>query len=211
MAAPDLVVDAAPERVPLADGELLFWRRIDLGRDPEALLRRLISGCDWRQERIRVYGKSYLQPRLSAWYGDRGYRYSGIQLEPAPWTATLAALKARVEDLTGTDYNSVLLNYYRDHNDSMGMHADDERDLGPRPAIASLSLGAEREFRLVHRGRRDLPAVRIPLPPGSLLLMRGDTQRYWKHGIARQRAACGARINLTFRKIVGAEAPARRS
>ncbi len=213
MPAPGFAIEAAAaaERLPLADGELLLWRRIDLGRDPDELMRRLIADCDWRQERIKVYGKSYLQPRLSAWYGDRGYRYSGIRLEPTPWTATLAALKRRIEELTATDYNSVLLNYYRDHNDSMGMHADDERDLGARPAIASLSLGAEREFRLQHRSRKDLPTVRMPLPSASLLLMRGDTQRYWKHGIARQRARCGARLNLTFRKIVDVGAPGRRS
>ncbi len=100
----------------------------------------------------------------------------------------------------------MLLNYYRDHNDSMGMHADDERELGVRPVIASLSLGATRELRLKHRHDRDRPAVRLPLPSGSLLLMRGDTQRNWKHGIARQRAACGPRINLTFRKIVDFDA-----
>ena len=199
---PAAIAGGEPERLPLADGELLFWPRVDLGDDDDALLRRLIAESDWRQERIKVYGKSYLQPRLSAWYGDRGYRYSGIRLEPAPWSEALGALRRRVEALTGTDYNSVLLNYYRDHHDSMGMHADDERDLGERPAIASLSLGATREFRLTHRHHRERPAIRLALPSGSLLLMRGETQRYWKHGIARQRQPCGARINLTFRKIL---------
>ncbi len=204
-------VTEGPERLPFADGELLFWPRVDLGDDDDALLQQLIAGCDWRQQRITVYGKSYLQPRLSAWYGDRGYRYSGIRLEPSPWTAKLAALKRRVEDLTGTDYNSVLLNYYRDQDDSMGMHADDERDLGERPAIASLSLGATRELRLRHRQDRDRPTIRLALPSGSLLLMRGETQRYWKHGIARQRKPCGARINLTFRKIVTPDGAAQHS
>ncbi len=219
MTAPGLAsttLDAAraaevAEKLPLVDGELLLWHRVDLGGDDNALMRRLIAESDWRQERITVYGKSYLQPRLSAWYGDFGYRYSGIRLAPAPWSPLLAALKERVEALTATDYNSVLLNYYRDHNDSMGMHADDERELGSRPAIASLSLGATREFRLKHRHDPERPAIRLPLPSGSLLLMRGETQRYWKHGIARQREPCGARLNLTFRKIVEADAPGRRS
>ncbi len=201
---------AGPERLPFGDGELLFWRCIDLGYDPDELLRRLIAECAWRQERITVYGKSYLQPRLSAWYGDRGYRYSGIRLEPAAWTPTLATLKHRVEQLAATDFNSVLLNYYRDQDDSMGMHADDERELGRQPSIASLSLGATREFRLKHRFDRDRPTIRLPLPSASLLLMRGDTQRYWKHGIARQREPCGARINLTFRRIVDVDAEAGR-
>ncbi len=194
------------ERLPLVDGELLFWRRVDLGRDEDELMLRLIADSDWRQERITVYGKPYLQPRLSAWYGDRAYRYSGIRLEPAPLSPLLADLKRRIEDLTASEFNSVLLNYYRDHNDSMGLHADDERELGPQPVIASLSLGATRDFRLKHRHDRDRPAFRLPLTSGSLLLMRGETQRYWKHGIARQRAACGARINLTFRRIVAGDA-----
>lgn len=207
-ASPDLPAGAGAEAIPLVDGELLLWRRIDLGVEAERLLRELIDESAWRQERITVYGKSYLQPRLSAWHGDRGYRYSGIRLEPAPWTPLLAALRQCIETLTECEFNSVLLNYYRDHNDSMGMHADDERDLGARPAIASLSLGARREFRLKHRTRHDLPAVRLPLTSASLLLMRGATQRFWKHGIPRQRAACGPRVNLTFRFIVApGEAP----
>ena len=200
--APAEPTAAGAERLPLADGELLFWPRVDLGGDEDELMCRLIADGDWRQERITVYGKPCLQPRLSAWYGDRAYRYSGIRLEPAPLSPLLAELKRRIEVLTASSFNSVLLNYYRDHNDSMGMHADDERELGPQPVIASLSLGATREFRLKHRHDRDRPAIRLPLPSGSLLLMRGDTQQYWKHGIARQRSACGARLNLTFRRIV---------
>lgn len=198
----------ADERLPLVDGELLLWRRVDLGRNEDELMHRLIADCDWRQERITVYGKPYLQPRLSAWYGDCAYRYSGIRLEPEPLSPLLTDLKRRVEDLTASEFNSVLLNYYRDHNDSMGMHADDERELGPQPVIASLSLGATRQFRLKHRHDRERPTINLPLPSGSLLLMRGETQRYWKHGIARQRAACGARLNLTFRKIVYGNAQA---
>ena len=199
------------ENLPVGDGELLLWQCVDLGGDDETLMRRLIAESDWRQERITVYGKSYLQPRLSAWYGDFGYRYSGIRLAPAPWTALLAEIKRRIEALTASDYNSVLLNYYRDHNDRMGMHADDEPELGSQPAIASLSLGATREFRLQHRHDRNRPTIKLPLPSGSLLLMRGETQRYWKHGILRQREPCGARINLTFRKIVADDPPRRRS
>jgi len=197
----DLLSDFEIERLPLADADLLFWRQVDLGRQYDSLLQELIKSTDWRQEEITVYGKSYLQPRLSAWHGDLSYSYSGIRLEPLPWTPTLLDLKARVEALTEHEFNSVLLNYYRDQNDSMGMHCDDERELGPQPAIASLSLGDERTFLLKHKTRRDLKTVKLALPAGSLLLMQGDTQQYWRHGINKERHPSGPRINLTFRAI----------
>ena len=169
---------------------------------PQCLGAVLLEQTEWRQERITVYGKPYLQPRLSAWHGDLGYRYSGIRLEPRPWTPLLRQLKRRVEELTGGEFNSVLLNYYRDQHDAMGMHSDDEAELGPRPVIASLSLGENRDFVLKHRTRKDLKAVKLPLESGSLLLMRGSTQQYWRHGINRQKKACGPRLNLTFRKVL---------
>jgi len=197
----DMFAAAESGQLPITDGELRLWQRIDLGRDYAQLLARLVAESAWRQEEITVYGKTYRQPRLSAWYGDLGYSYSGIRLEPEPWTATLQAIRRRVEMLTGHSFNSVLLNYYRDHNDRMGMHSDDEKELGPQPVIASLSLGAERSFLLRHKTRKDL-GIKLPLPAGSLLLMSGDLQRYWRHGINSQRQACAARINLTFRRII---------
>lgn len=200
----DLLSDTVAERLPLADADLTLWRRIDLHCNHAELLRELIDRGDWRQERITVYGKPYLQPRLSAWYGDIGYRYSGISLQPCRWTPLLATIREQVEAITGQVYNSLLLNYYRDQHDSMGMHSDDERDLGARPAIASLSLGEERTFVLRHRHRKDLPTTRLALGDGSLLLMAGDTQRYWRHGIAKQKKPCGPRINLTFRQVLKA-------
>jgi alkylated DNA repair dioxygenase AlkB len=149
-----------------------------------------------------VFGKTHPQPRLVAWYGDPGtrYSYSGIDHEPLPWTKALQRLRRQVADVCGYGFNSVLLNYYRDGRDSMGMHADDEPELGPRPVIASVSLGEPRPFRLVHR-RREAESLSLPLPSGSLLLMRGDTQRNWKHGINKTSRTCGPRINLTFRRI----------
>ena len=198
---PDLFADPGAQPLPLEDADLVLWAEPDLGADPDELLAELTADVAWRQDRITVYGKSHLQPRLTAWYGDCAYRYSGLTLEPAPWTPRLQQLRECVQALTGCEFNSVLLNYYRNEHDCMGMHSDDERELGPRPAIASLSLGAERELQLRHRARRDLKPVRLPLPPGSLLLMRGDTQRYWRHGIPRLRRPCGPRVNLTFRRI----------
>ncbi len=198
----DLFSVADVERLPLADADLLLWPQVDLGYPRDSLLQQLIDDTEWRQEEITVYGKPYLQPRLSAWHGDLSYRYSGIRLEPLAWTPILRQIKSRVETLTGLEFNSVLLNYYRDENDSMGMHSDDERELGQRPAIASLSLGEARDFVLRHRFRKDLKTVKLPLAAGSLLLMQGDTQQFWRHGINKMRRPCGPRMNLTFRKII---------
>jgi alkylated DNA repair dioxygenase AlkB len=146
----------------------------------------------------------YSQPRLVAWYGDRGsdYTYSGIKLTPRPWTDLLRDIKKRVETVSATAFNSVLLNYYRDNRDSMGFHSDDEPELGVRPIIASLSFGEERTFVLKHKVNKLAKPVRLRLESGSLLLMKGETQRYWKHGIAKTSRPCGPRINLTFRRIV---------
>jgi alkylated DNA repair dioxygenase AlkB len=197
----DLLGEIEAECLRVADAELLWWRRVDLDRDYDRLVAQLISECPWRQEEITVYGKAYLQPRLSAWYGDLGYSYSGIRLEPLPWSATLLDIKARVQQLVGHEFNSVLLNYYRDQHDKMGMHSDDEKELGDRPVIASLSLGESRTLLLRHKTRKDLPTIKLALPSGSLLLMCGETQHYWRHGINAERNHCAARINLTFRQI----------
>jgi alkylated DNA repair dioxygenase AlkB len=187
----------------LADAELLFSERVDLGRDPGELMQRLREGCDWQEESVTLFGKTYLQPRLIAWYGDKGtdYTYSGTRHEPLPWTAELRALRDRVEQLTGSRYNSVLLNLYRDGSDSMGLHADDEPELGENPVIASISLGEQRTLYFRHRHRRDQDTFNLPLPDASLLVMRGATQQNWKHGIRKSRRPLGPRINLTFRWI----------
>ena len=191
------------ERVPLQDAEIYYLRELPLAQTAEGLMTQLIDEVPWRAENIVVWGKTFLQPRLTAWYGDNGanYSYSGIHLDPLPWTHTLIDIKNRVETLAGIDFNSVLLNYYRDHHDSMGLHSDDEPELGRRLVIASVSLGEERTFLLKHKSRRDLKSVRLQLASGSLLLMKGETQHYWKHGIEKETRPCGPRVNLTFRRI----------
>ena len=190
-------------RLPVPDADISYAERVLLPLPQQTLLDRLIAEIRWRRETIWMWGKTYLQPRLIAWYGDPGatYTYSGLQLEPLPWTPLLADVKATVERLADAPFNSVLLNYYRDHRDSMGLHSDDEAELGARPVIASLSLGAERTLILKHRGDRTRRQVRLPLAGGSLLLMRGDTQRNWKHGINKETQPCRPRVNLTFRRI----------
>jgi alkylated DNA repair dioxygenase AlkB len=191
------------ERVHLPDAEVYYLRRLPLTEAPHRVMRRLIHEVPWRAEKIVVWGKPYPQPRLIAWYGDPGsnYTYSGITLSPLPWTQALLGIKSRVEAATGADFNSVLLNYYRDHRDSMGLHSDDEPELGERPILASLSLGEERDFILKHKRKKSLKPVRLKLTSGSLLLMKGDTQRYWKHGIDKEAHSCGPRVNLTFRRV----------
>lgn len=200
----DLFQAPPAEPLPLKEADLWLYREIDLGVPLEGLLRELVDATPWRCDPITLWGKTYPQPRLVAWYGDPGlrYTYSRITLETTPWTDTLAQIRARVEALSGSAFNSVLLNYYRDGRDSMGFHADDEPELGNEPVIASLSLGAERTLVFRHRYREDLPDARIALPSGSLLLMRGPTQSRWKHGIRKTTRHCGPRLNLTFRRIL---------
>ena len=192
------------ERIPIADGEVYYLSKLELGRDNHAVLDQLTADIPWRQESILVWGKMHLQPRLVAWYGDRGsdYTYSGITLTPLPWSDLLLEIKKRIETVTPASFNSVLLNYYRDNRDSMGFHSDDEPELGPRPVIASLSLGEERTFIMKHKLNKLVKPVRLKLASGSLLLMKGETQRYWSHGIAKESRPCGPRINLTFRQII---------
>jgi len=187
----------------MEDAEVYFLGMLALPAAPEVLLNRLIEEIPWRAEEIVVWGKRYMQPRLIAWYGDTGtaYTYSGIVHQPLPWTELLLGIKQAVEKEVGTTFNSVLLNFYRDNRDSMGMHSDDEVELGSRPVIASVSLGEERTLIFKHKTWKSSKPVRLPLSSGSLLLMKGETQRYWKHGINKEARALGPRINLTFRRI----------
>jgi alkylated DNA repair dioxygenase AlkB len=192
------------EQIFLSGADVSYMRTFDLGIPPTEMLKALIGETPWRQEDVTVWGKTYRQPRLVAWYGDPGrtYRYSGISLTPLPWTDRIADIKKRLEELVPIRFNSVLLNYYRDQNDSMGMHSDDEKELGPCPTIASISLGAERSFLFKSKVDPNAKLVKIPLASGSLLLMRGETQKNYKHGIGKEARVLGPRVNLTFRVII---------
>jgi len=171
--------------------------------EADALLRELLATVRWETHRIRLFGREVDSPRLSCWIGDpdAAYTYSGTHFEPNPWPAALRPIRARVAAACGADFNSVLANLYRDGRDAMGWHRDDERELGPRPVIASLSLGATRRFVLKQVAD---PSCRraIDLAHGSLLSMRGETQRHYRHALPRTAKAVGPRINLTFRRIV---------
>ena len=196
----DLFSDNSLQEIAVPDGKLFYLPALPLPLPPGELMQRLVADIDWRAETVTVFGRRHLQPRLTAWHGDKAYRYSGLSLAPQPWTPLLSEVRRTVEQASGTSFNSVLLNYYRNERDSMGMHADDEPELGPDPVIASLSLGAVRTFSLRHR--RSGQVLRLPLASGSLLVMAGSLQAHWLHGIAKSTRPTGPRLNLTFRNIV---------
>ena len=171
--------------------------------DADRLMSGLMNSIAWEQKYIRMFGRQLPMPRLTAWYGDPGavYSYSGLTESPLHWTDELQEMRDRLYDSLGESFNSVLLNLYRTGEDSMGWHSDDERELGPEPVIASISLGAERRFDLMHRTlaheRRS-----YMLPHGSLLVMRGNTQSYWRHRLPKSPRIKEPRVNLTFRTIL---------
>jgi alkylated DNA repair dioxygenase AlkB len=195
------------ETIELPDGRLRFADAFYSADEAQAMLRALLAETPWQQEFISVYGKRHAQPRLSAWYGDADahYSYSGIQLTPLAWTTLLHDIKSAIESASGHYFNSVLLNYYRDGQDSMGWHSDDELSLGVNPVIASLSLGATRRFKLRHISNR-LEKIRVlALAAGSVLMMEDATQHYWQHSVPKESVMTGARVNLTFRQILNLE------
>jgi alkylated DNA repair dioxygenase AlkB len=185
--------------IPVPDGELSFLAQLDLPISNEQMLARLIGETDWRSEVITLWGRQYPQPRLTAWHGEKAYSYSGLTLEPLPFSPLQLLIKEAVEAASGRRFNSVLLNYYRDGRDSMGMHSDNEPELGPEPAIASVSFGVARTFVLQHKRTRQ--RLKLVLTDGSLLFMGGRLQENWSHGINKTAGSVGARVNLTFRFI----------
>jgi alkylated DNA repair dioxygenase AlkB len=196
-------LDRVFSRIEMPDADVSILTGIELGISYDEVVKRLIRDTHWRQENVRIYGKAYQQPRLVSLYGDTGkqYDYSGISLRPLPWTDLLLHIRRRVEDCTDARFNAVFLNLYRDHNDSMGFHSDDERELGQNPTIASVTFGATRVFLMKHKFRKEIPLQKIALEAGSILLMKGETQHFWKHGINKQKEPCGPRVNLTFRML----------
>jgi len=164
-----------------------------------ALFEALDSALPWERHRITVYGRTLDAPRMSCWIGDADatYVYSGTRFVPHPWHPMLAALRDRLDRELGAAFNSVLANLYRDGGDRLGFHRDNEPELGARPLIASVSLGATRRFRFKGRGA----SVGLDLTHGSLLVMSGDTQRNYQHAVPPTARAVGPRINLTFRRV----------
>ena len=192
-------------RIPLASGAWLDHEPEWLSPgDADAALAALRGEVRWEQREIVLFGRRILQPRLIAWAGDLGYRYSGQTLEPRPFTPAAARLLARVRERTGHPFNHVLLNRYRDGADSMGLHADDEPELGPDPVVAIVSLGARRRLVVRPRLRGGGPPLDLELGHGALLVMGGACQRHYRHGVPRQERGAGERISLTFRLLLRA-------
>lgn len=189
-----------PRRLPLTDADIVYHPRPDIGISPDELFQILRKEVIWEQHSIRIEDRIIPQPRLSSWYGDVVHTYSTLAtvLQPHPFIPILNALRKRLESITGSRFNSMLANLYRDGGDKIGWHSDNEPELGPEPVIASISLGAERRFDLRRRDDHSKVA-RIVLEHGSLLIMGGGTQKNWQHGIARRTEKVGERINLTFR------------
>ncbi|WP_348800623.1 alpha-ketoglutarate-dependent dioxygenase AlkB family protein [Flavobacterium adhaerens] len=186
----------------LPNAEIIYFQNFLSEEKANWIFEELKKNTPWQQDEITVYGKKHLQPRLTALYGndEKSYSYSNIKMHPHHWTSLLQEIRTLVEDLTKTNFTTVLINYYRDGNDSNGWHADNEKELGTNPTIASLSLGAERNFQLKHNSNSSIKK-NIILENGSLLVMKGTTQHFWKHQIPKTTKIIGPRINLTFRVI----------
>jgi len=168
------------------------------------LLGELRASVGWSQGTIVLFGREVQEPRLTAWYGDVDYTYSGRTMKAAPWPPVLATLRSRVQAAVSVPLNTVLLNLYRDGKDSMGMHSDDEPELGRDPIIASVSLGAPRKFVLEpkRKSARRNGSYALVLSHGSLLVMAGSCQHHYRHGVPKEAKCRGERINLTFRHVL---------
>ncbi|WP_212630086.1 alpha-ketoglutarate-dependent dioxygenase AlkB [Pseudomonas sp. KB-10] len=186
----------------IADAELDYLPGWVDAKLADHWLHVLVEQTPWQQPELFIHGRYHRTPRLTAWYGDveARYRYSGKLHEPLPWTPLLDEIRQRVADEVGQPLNAVLLNYYRDGQDSMGWHSDAEPELGRNPLIASLNLGGSRRFDLRRVGCTRIEHS-LTLEHASLLVMRGPTQHHWQHQVAKTRQACAPRLNLTFRLI----------
>lgn len=186
----------------LPDADISYYPNFFDTDKADTIFKELLNKTPWQQDNIMVYGKNHLQPRLTALYGNEGkpYSYSNIKMQPHHWTLLLQKIKFHIESQATTNFTTVLLNLYRNGNDSNGWHADNEKELGHNPVIASVSFGAERVFQLKHNIDKTLKKS-IILEHGSLLIMKGTTQHFWKHQIPKTTKKVAPRINLTFRVI----------
>jgi alkylated DNA repair dioxygenase AlkB len=186
----------------LPDAEIEYYPDFFSREKAFELFTKLKTEIPWQQDKITVFGQTHLQPRLTALFGNDGktYSYSNIIMQPHKWNPLLVFIKNEIEEICLENFTTVLLNLYRDGKDSNGWHADNEKELGKNPMIASVSFGAERSFHLQHNSIKEAKQ-KIILEHGSLLLMKGTTQHFWKHQIPKTKKPIGERINLTFRII----------
>lgn len=174
------------------------WAKIDM----EEFQQINFKNVTWKKDCIKLYGKSIPLPRLTSWYGDQGaaYKYSGILSEPNPWNKGLLYIKEQIEHVAKVRFNSVLLNWYRNGDDYLNWHKDDEPELGINPTIASVNFGETRDFQIRFAADHEFK-LSIPLTHGSLLIMSGEMQHYWEHSIPKRKKVHKSRFNLTFRTV----------
>ena len=191
-----------PIKLALPDANITYYSSFFSPKESSEYFQILLNEIEWQEDDIKVFGKTYKQPRLTALYGmnNASYRYSGITMFPKPFNSILKEIKTKIEEITEIKFTTVLLNFYRDGSDSNGWHSDDEKELGENPLIASISLGAERTFRLRHK-KDKTKKKNLILQHGSLLIMKGETQHHWQHCIPKSKKDIKPRINLTFRVI----------
>lgn len=182
-------------------GEVHYFGKIFPEVEAEVHFRRLMENVQWEHDEVMIFGKRIVTARKNAWYGEEEfeYTYSKITRKAKLWIPELLPLKEKVEEVTGLEFNSCLLNLYHSGEEGMSWHSDAEAELGKEPAIASVSLGAERRFVLKHKASGE--KVELQLEPGSLLLMAGETQKFWLHSLPKSKKVKDPRINLTFRSI----------
>lgn len=194
--------DSAVSLLPY-DGEAFYYGRVFSPEESAGLLEALLGEVPWQHDEVVMFGKRRVMARKVAWFADGGisYSYSGTRKEAHEWSALLLGLKVAAEERTGAVYNSCLLNLYHGGEEGMGWHSDDEKEIVPESSIASLSFGAERKFSFKHRERKE--GVSVMLEDGSLLEMRGRTQRCWVHQLPKTRRVSAPRVNLTFRRVGG--------
>lgn len=187
--------------VTIKNGAYVYLSDFFTKQEADMLFEEFAENIAWKQEEMNMYGKVIKFPRLTSWYGDsdKPYSFSGITLQPNPWTKELLEIKKRIEPLSDVVFNSVLLNLYRDGSDSISWHTDAEKELGKNPIIVSVNFGAERTFQLRHMETKE--RIDLPLTHGSLLIMKGELQHYWQHQIPKTKTVKTPRINLTFRVI----------
>lgn len=196
------VIDAPNPIIKLEDAELLYHPSFFDKSESDRIFKTLLETIEWKQDKIMMYGKEVPLPRLSAWYGDtnKPYTYSGIKLNPLPWTEELLKIKETIEKEAKVKFSSVLLNRYRDGQDYVGWHTDSEKELGKNPIIASVNFGATRKFQL-RRIDDHKEKFEVELKHGTFLVMGGATQHFWQHQVPKTAVKIGERLNLTFRVI----------
>lgn len=188
------------QKIDISDGKLILYPSFFNQQESHQFFEDLCSQINWQHEAIKMFGKTLLQPRLTAYYGNKSYGYSGITMSAQSWSFLLLKIKQKIETITNNKFNGVLLNLYRDGSDYMGWHSDDEKELVKGSIIASLSLGETRRF-LLRRKDNHQSKIELNLSSGDVLIMGGDIQTFWQHQIPKTSREVKPRINLTFRLL----------